>query len=60
MATDIAGANYAGLDTIFVAGGVHAKDLGIRRGEEPSGARLTTLLHQYDCSVTAVLPAFIW
>lgn len=60
MATDIAGANYAGLDSIFVAGGVHAKDLGIRRGEEPSGARLTTLLHQYDCSVTAVLPAFIW
>ena len=60
MATDIVGANYAGLDAIFVAGGVHAKDLGIRRGEEPSGARLTTLLHQYDCAVKAVLPAFIW
>lgn len=60
FATDIAGANYAGLDAIFVAGGVHAKDLGINRGEKPSPAKLTTLSRQYGCSVKAVLPAFIW
>ena len=33
--TDITGANAARLDAIFVAGGTHAKDLKIKRGELP-------------------------
>ena len=60
FATDVAGANYAGLDAVFVAGGSHAKDLKIKRGEEPDAAALTALQHRYGCHLKAVLPAFVW
>lgn len=58
--TDIYGANLSGLDAFFVAGGVHATELGINRGQQPDAARVSSLLKQYDCTAKAVLPAFIW
>lgn len=60
LATDMKGANHAGLDALFVAGGVHAKELGVNRGQQPDMDRTAALLRQNDCFVRGVLPAFIW
>ena len=58
--TDILGANLADLDALFVAGGIHAKELGVSRGQQPDSERIKSLLGQHNCTVRAVLPAFIW
>lgn len=58
--TDIRGANLAGLDALFVAGGIHAKELGVSRGQQPDPERVRSLLMQNECTAKAVLPAFIW
>ena len=58
--TDIFGANLSGLDALFVAGGIHAKELGINRGQQPDADRVRSLLNQHNCSAKAVLPAFVW
>lgn len=58
--TDIYGANLAGLDALFVAGGIHARELGINRGQQPDTERVRSLLTQHNCSAKAVLPAFLW
>jgi len=56
----VRGANAAGLDALFVAGGIHAKDLGVSRGQQPDAERVADLLARHDCTVRAVLPAFVW
>lgn len=58
--TDIYGANLSGLDALFVAGGIHARELGVSRGQQPEQDRVRSLLSQHDCTAKAVLPAFIW
>lgn len=58
--TDVRGANMAGLDALFIAGGVHAQELGISRGQQPDAERVRTLLAQHECTARAVLPAFLW
>ena len=60
LTADMCGANAAGLDALFVAGGIHAKDLGISRGQQPDAERVKMLLDRHDCTVRAVLPAFVW
>ncbi|MGN0904135.1 MAG: TIGR01459 family HAD-type hydrolase [Alphaproteobacteria bacterium] len=60
VVTDMCGAAYAELDALFVAGGVHAKELGVSRGQQPDMERLQSLLRRNECTVRAVLPAFIW
>ncbi len=56
--TDIAGANRAGIDALFVASGIHAEELGIAPGEAPDPARLETLLG--EATVIGVLAALVW
>ena len=58
--TDIYGANLAGLDALFVAGGIHARELGVSRGQQPDADRVRSLLDKNNCTAKAVLPAFIW
>ncbi len=60
LMTDIKGANLSGLDALFVAGGFHAKELGVTRGQQPDAESLSALLVQNDCSVRGILPAFVW
>jgi len=47
MHHDVKGAHDAGLDSIFVAGGVHARELGVPQGlhETPDSRRLETFFH---------------
>lgn len=58
--TDIYGANLSELDALFVSGGVHARELGISRGQQPDADRVRSLLNQHGCTARAVLPAFVW
>ena len=58
--TDIYGANLAGLDALFVAGGVHAKELGVSRGQQPAPDRVQSLMRRYGGDVAAGMPAFVW
>ena len=58
--SDIHGANMAGLDALFVAGGIHAKELGVSRGQQPDAERVSELLARHECTARAVLPAFVW
>ena len=60
LTADIQGANKAGLDALFIAGGIHAKELGISRGQQPAPERVASLVARHDCTARAVLPAFVW
>ncbi len=60
LTADIQGANKAGLDALFIAGGIHAKELGISRGQQPAPERVASLFARHDCTARAVLPAFVW
>ena len=44
LRTDIAGATAAGLDSLFIAGGIHAAEFGIDGEAEPDLARIETAL----------------
>ena len=58
--TDIYGANLAGLDALFIAGGIHTGELGINRGQQPDANRVISLMNRNACTARAVLPAFVW
>lgn len=63
---DVAGANAAGIDSIFVAGGIHGKELmGEPPGEDddngmvlPSEAELEAFFQKEGCAPTHVVPMF--
>lgn len=60
LATDIAGAAGAGVDSALTAGGVHAAALGVGLGEKPSPERLAALLSDAPARPTYALPGLIW
>lgn len=57
---DIAGAAAAGIDSLFVAGGIHAAALGIVRGEMPAEERLEELFAETGQRPDHVIPTFRW
>jgi ribonucleotide monophosphatase NagD (HAD superfamily) len=57
---DIAGAARAGIPSAFVAGGIHAAELGISYGEAPSARALAALLADAPARPSFVVPAFVW
>ena len=70
---DIAGANAAGIHSLFVAGGIHAEALGIPDAgappasaeQQPSGAELTPealsrLFDELDIRPTLSVASFVW
>jgi len=57
---DIAGAAAAGIDSVFVAGGIHAAALGIAWGEAPAEARLEALFAEIGQRPDYVVPTFRW
>ena len=60
LRTDVAGANAAGIDVLFVTAGIHAEELGCRLGESPTAERLARLLVESPHRPTAVVPHFAW
>lgn len=57
---DIAGAAAAGIDSLFIAGGIHTAALGIVRGETPTEERLEALLEETGQRPDYVVPIFRW
>ena len=55
---DIAGANAAGIDSIFVTGGIHGEELGADLGVLPDMDRLNELFDQEGHTPTHVVPMF--
>ena len=55
MPTDIKGANGQGLDTLFIADGIHGEEI-----EPYTAAHLTELLGRNGLTATAALRALIW
>lgn len=58
--TDLAGAQGAGIDGLFVAGGIHGEELGAAPGEHPDLDRLTRLIVDSGICPAAVVPSFLW
>ncbi len=57
---DIAGARAAGIDSLFVAGGIHAEALGITWGGTPGTDRLEALFAKTGQRPDYVVPVFRW
>jgi HAD superfamily hydrolase (TIGR01459 family) len=58
--TDIAGATGAGIDSIFVTGGIHGEELGVRYGQLPDPARLEAVCRSHGQTPTAAIGGFWW
>ena len=55
---DVAGANGAGIDSVFVAGGVHREELGTDLGIVPEEYALKKLFETHGQTPTHVVPMF--
>ncbi len=60
LRTDIAGAKAAGVDALFVTGGIYAEELGVGHGEAPDPERLAALCAADGLAPVAALPALRW
>lgn len=60
LRTDIAGAEGAGLDAIFVASGIHAAELGTVPGETPDARRVARFVESQGYAVVGVMNGLIW
>ena len=60
LRTDIAGAAAAGLDAIWVLGGIHAEELQLANGALPPAERLDALAGAAGQTPAAALPFFRW
>ena len=60
LATDIAGANAAGLDSLLVTGGLLADTLDLAPGEAPSASDLEDACRNAGARPQAALSAFAW
>jgi HAD superfamily hydrolase (TIGR01459 family) len=60
LRTDIAGAAAAGIDSLLVAGGIHAEEFGVEAELGPDPDRLATALTAGGYSPVAVAPRFCW
>jgi ribonucleotide monophosphatase NagD (HAD superfamily) len=55
---DVKGANDSGIDSVFVAGGIHRTELGSELNEVPSEDALKQLFETHDQMPTHVVPMF--
>lgn len=59
--TDIAGANAAGIASVFVTGGIHGEELGVAAyGAAPAAGRLDAVARAHGQRPTAAIPNFVW
>jgi ribonucleotide monophosphatase NagD (HAD superfamily) len=60
LATDIAGAEAAGLDAVLITGGLHREDLDTPWGEPLAPDRLAALCRTAGRRPKAALPRLVW
>ncbi|CAA6660287.1 unnamed protein product [Spirodela intermedia] len=58
---DIKGANAAGMESVFVTGGIHADELGLKDfGEAADPTEVDALACRFNARPSFVLPSFTW
>ncbi|KAG2409125.1 uncharacterized protein HKW66_Vig0039470 [Vigna angularis] len=58
---DIKGANAAGIESVFITGGIHATELGLHSfGEVADSSSVQSLASKYEAYPSYVLSAFTW
>jgi HAD superfamily hydrolase (TIGR01459 family) len=60
LRTDIAGADGAGIDSVLIAGGIHAEELGTPDVERPDLARIQTALREGSFNPVGVAWTLRW
>jgi len=60
LRTDIAGAARAGLDSLLIAGGIHAEEFGATDGQDPDLARIEAALRDHSYRPIGVSSSFRW
>jgi HAD superfamily hydrolase (TIGR01459 family) len=60
LRTDIAGAKGAGIDSLFVTGGIHGEALGVTMGQTPTQQALDILYEGSEFTPTNAITAFRW
>ena len=60
LRTDIAGARAAGIASVLVTGGIHARALGLRPGQAPRPDALSVFCDAAGVRPLAAVPAFCW
>jgi HAD superfamily hydrolase (TIGR01459 family) len=60
LRTDIAGAAAAGVDSLFIAGGIHAEEFGMVGTAEPDLARIDSALSAGGYAPVAIATRFRW
>jgi HAD superfamily hydrolase (TIGR01459 family) len=60
LRTDIAGAMGAGIDSLFVTGGIHGEALGVTMGQTPTQQALDILYEGSEFTPTNAITAFRW
>jgi HAD superfamily hydrolase (TIGR01459 family) len=60
LRTDVAGAAVAGLDSLFIVGGIHAQEFGMAGAAEPDFARIDSALAAGGYAPVAVAAHFHW
>ncbi|MCF8481159.1 MAG: TIGR01459 family HAD-type hydrolase [Rhodospirillum sp.] len=60
LQTDMPGAKAAGVDGIFVTGGLNAGPLGVAHGEKADPKAIDALLAAHDATPVATIPGFLW
>lgn len=58
---DIKGANAAGIQSVFITGGIHATELGLGDyGEMADLSSIRALASKYNACPSYILPSFTW
>jgi ribonucleotide monophosphatase NagD (HAD superfamily) len=60
LRTDIAGATGAGLDSVLIAGGIHAEEFGTIGNQPPDLERIAAALQSGSYSPVGVARSFCW
>ena len=60
LRTDIAGAGAAGIDSLLIAGGIHAEEFGMAGGRPPDLDRIEMALGAVPYRPVAVASRFVW
>jgi HAD superfamily hydrolase (TIGR01459 family) len=60
LRTDIAGAAGAGIDSVLIAGGIHADEFGAIDGQPPDPERIAAALREASYRPVAVARSFCW
>lgn len=60
LRTDIVGGQAAGIDTLFIAGGIHAESLDLHGSDAGDAKLLNALFEQRGIAPTAAMRTFVW